>query len=202
MAEEQVDDDDGLALEEANLEHVSNLYGVMEKEVREGTLNGTIPSVTYDTAATSSCGKYGDPFIPAGRRSTKIFQTPTGHKVPASEVILLDHDLRSPAREVHIMPELTETTLVSTAKLAEAGYVSIFDMKSMCTIRIIPKSRCQGVRYSKATSARKQVFGGFHSPRSNHRKDQPEYRHCDSEKVSNGVSLIATPTNRSNLRCL
>ena len=120
------EDDDGLALEEANLGHVSNLNDVMEKEVKEGILNGNIPSVAYDTTATSSCGKYGDLFIPTGHQSTKVFQTPTGHKAPASEIRLLDHDLRSPATEVHMMPELTETTLVSAAKLAEAGYVSIF----------------------------------------------------------------------------
>ena len=110
--DEPEDDDDGLALEEENLERVSNLNDVIEKEVREGILEGTIPSAAYDTAATSSCGKYGDPFIPTGRQSTKIFQTPTGHKAPASEIRLLDHGLRSPTREVHMMPELTETTLV------------------------------------------------------------------------------------------
>ena len=64
--DEPEDDDDGLALEEANLERISNLNDVMEKEVREGILNGNIPSAAYDTAATSSCGKYGDPFIPTG----------------------------------------------------------------------------------------------------------------------------------------
>ena len=71
--EEYLDDDNGLALEEANLEHVSNLNDAMEIEVREGILNGTIPSVAYDTAATSSCGKYGDPFISTGHLSTKVF---------------------------------------------------------------------------------------------------------------------------------
>ena len=125
--QEDDDDDDGLAEEEANLERVSKMSDVMERATKEGILNGSIPSAAYDTAATSSCGKYGDPFIPTGRQSTKVFQTPTGHKAPASEIRLLDHDLRSPATELHMMPGLTETTLVSAAKLAEAGYVSIFD---------------------------------------------------------------------------
>jgi len=53
--EEYLDDDNGLALEEANLEHVNNLNDAMEIEVREGILNGIIPSAAYDTAATSSC---------------------------------------------------------------------------------------------------------------------------------------------------
>jgi len=97
-------------LEETSLERVSNLNDVMKKEIKEGILDGTIPSAAYDTAATSSCGKYGDLFIPTGRQSTKVFQTLTGRKAPASEIRLLEHDLRSPATEVHMMPELTETT--------------------------------------------------------------------------------------------
>ena len=109
------------------MERVNNLNDGMEKTTKEGILDGTIQSAAYDTAATSSCGKYGDPFIPTGHQSTKVLQTPTGHKTPASKIRLLDHDLRSPATEVHMMPEMTETTLVSAAKLAEAGYVSIFD---------------------------------------------------------------------------
>jgi len=124
---EPEDDNDGLASEEENLERVSNLNDVMEKTIKEGILDGTILSAAYDTAATSSCGKHGDPFIPTGRKSTKVFQTPIGHKAPASEIRLLDHDLRSPATEVHMMPELTETTRIGAAKLAEAEYVSIFD---------------------------------------------------------------------------
>ena len=105
-------DDDGLAEEEAHLERVSNLNDITDSTIRKGILNGTIPSAVYNTAATSR-------FIPTGRQSTKVFQTPTGHKSPASKIRLLDHDLRSPANEVHMMPELTETTLVSAAKLAK-----------------------------------------------------------------------------------
>jgi len=45
------DDDGGLEGEEEN---VSNLNDVMETEIKEGILNGTIPSAAYDTAATSS----------------------------------------------------------------------------------------------------------------------------------------------------
>ena len=37
------DDEDGLALEEANLERVSNLNDVMEEEISEAILEGAIP---------------------------------------------------------------------------------------------------------------------------------------------------------------
>ena len=59
--------------------------------------------------------------------SNKVFQMPNGHKPPAREVKLLEHDLRAPARDVHMVSGLTETSLVSAAKLAEIGYVSVFD---------------------------------------------------------------------------
>jgi len=59
--------------------------------------------------------------------SNKVFQMPNGHKSPAGKVQLLEHDLRASARDVHMVSDLTETSLVSAAKLAEAGYVSVFD---------------------------------------------------------------------------
>ena len=71
--EPEDDEDDGLAEEEAHLECVSNLNDVMESTIKEGILNGSKPSAAYDTAATSSCKKYGDPFIPTGQQSTKAF---------------------------------------------------------------------------------------------------------------------------------
>ena len=69
----------------------------------------TGPTAILDSGATSSCGKLGDPFLETGVKSEKIFQMPNGHKSPASELKLLEHDLRSPAREVHMVPELKET---------------------------------------------------------------------------------------------
>ena len=59
------------------------------------------PTAILDSGATSSCGKLGDPFLTTGVKSGKIFQMPNGHKSPASELKLLEHDLRSPAREAH-----------------------------------------------------------------------------------------------------
>ena len=66
-----------------------------------------------------------------------------------------------------MMPELAETTLVSAAKLAEAGYVSILTtMKSMCTIHTIPRSRYHEARYLEDTSAPRQDYGASLSPKT------------------------------------
>jgi hypothetical protein len=43
----------------------------MENEIKKGILNGSIPSAAYDTAAISSCEKYGDQFIPTGRNLSR-----------------------------------------------------------------------------------------------------------------------------------
>ena len=93
-----------------------------------------VPELTaiYDSGATSSCGRIGDPFLETGKKSDKIFQMPNGHKSPASDLKLLEHNLRSPARDVHMVPDLKGASLISTGKLADAGYISIFDKEEVC----------------------------------------------------------------------
>ena len=39
----------------------------------------------------------------------------------------LAHDIRQPAKEVHIVPSIKTHSLLSTAKFAEAGYITVFD---------------------------------------------------------------------------
>ena len=90
-------------------------------------LSGRAPSAAYDTAATSSCGLTMDPFIRTGRKSDKIFRGAMGHTSAADDIRLLEHDLRKGAREVHMVPGLSDTSLISAGKLADEGYVSIFD---------------------------------------------------------------------------
>mgnify|MGYP007103423372 CR=1 FL=1 len=46
---------------------------------------------------------------------------------PALEICHLATAVRSPARDIHITPGVDETSLISTVKFAEAGYVTIFD---------------------------------------------------------------------------
>ena len=56
-----------------------------EKKLREGVLNGSIPSAAYDMACTSNAGMVGDPFIQTGRPSTKVFTVADGHKTLAPQ---------------------------------------------------------------------------------------------------------------------
>ena len=48
-------------------------------------------------------------------------------RMRATEVKLLQHKLRHPARQVDIIPGLKTELLISMAKLADADYMAVFD---------------------------------------------------------------------------
>jgi hypothetical protein len=37
------------------------------------------------------------------------------------------HNVRQPAKDVHIIPSIESNSLLSTAKFSEAGYITVFD---------------------------------------------------------------------------
>ena len=39
----------------------------------------------------------------------------------------LTHNVRKPAKDVHIVPSIESNSLLSTAKFAKAGYITVFD---------------------------------------------------------------------------
>jgi len=80
-----------------------------------------------DSGATSSVGTPTDPFAKTGRQSNKIFRLPNGAREEAREIGELATNVRGPARDVHSTPGITKTSLVSTAKFADAVYTTIFD---------------------------------------------------------------------------
>ena len=80
-----------------------------------------------DSGATSSVGTPTDPFAKTGRQSHKIFRLPNGATEEAREIGELATNVRAQAREVHITPGITKTSLMSAAKFADAGYTTIFD---------------------------------------------------------------------------
>ena len=92
----------------------------MQDDIRNGIINGTIPSAISDTGATSTAGKGGHPFIVSNHPSDKVFHLPTGGTSKASVKAKLMQKLREPAMEVDIVPGLTNT-LLSTGKQVEGG---------------------------------------------------------------------------------
>ena len=97
------------------------------ERVKQGVKDGSIPSAVVDSGTTSNVMKPGDPCIKTGRMSSKQYKMATGHITPGGEERLLEHELRYPAMSCDIVPGITEDSLVSTIKMADAGYISIFD---------------------------------------------------------------------------
>jgi hypothetical protein len=65
------------------------------------------------------------------RTSKKIFQLPDGTRTAASTISELAHNVRQPAKDVHIVPTIETNSLLSTAKFATAGYITVFDDKEV-----------------------------------------------------------------------
>ncbi len=96
-------------------------------KMKEGVLNGMIPSAVSDTSATLSVFLKKDPSHATGELSTTVFHLPDGGIAPATTRNKLLHNVREPARSVNIVPALVENSLLSTNKFAEAGYTIIYD---------------------------------------------------------------------------
>ena len=117
--------------ENSNQKHTRRAKPLTEAQVKRGVLNVAILSAISNTGATSSVGLVSNPYIPTGIKSTKLFHVPNGSTAPASDVCKLEHKLRDPARTVDIFPGLVNASLLSTSKLASAGYITVYDGKEV-----------------------------------------------------------------------
>jgi len=94
-------------------------------------LNGTITSAFADSCATSHVGTKKDrdrqAFITRDRQSDKAFRMPNGSVEEATALDALQHNLRAPARDIHIVPSIERDSLLSVSKFIDANYIAIFD---------------------------------------------------------------------------
>ena len=108
------------------MEQVNNI-----NELKQGVLDGSIPSAIADSGATSSVGtkrdKKRNAFVATGRQSDKAFRMPNGKVEEASDMDELQHDVHHLAKDVHIVPGIERDSLLSIPKFADANYVAIFD---------------------------------------------------------------------------
>jgi hypothetical protein len=96
-------------------------------KMKEGMLNGMIPSAVSDSGSTLSAFLKKDPSRTTGKLSTTVFHLPNGAIAPATTRNKLLHNVREPARSVNIVPALAKNSLLSTNKFAKAGYTVIYD---------------------------------------------------------------------------
>ena len=67
----------------------------------------------------------GDPFIQTTQKSTKVFSVADGRRTPGSNIAKLHHPVRKPAQTLDMVPALAVQSLLSGAKSAEAGFISV-----------------------------------------------------------------------------
>ncbi len=100
-------------------------------ELKIGVLNGTIPSAFADSRATSNvcttkdCARQA--FIATGQQSDKAFRMPNGSIEEATALDALQHSLRAPARDIHIVPYIERDSLLSVSKFVDTNYIAIFN---------------------------------------------------------------------------
>jgi hypothetical protein len=108
------------------VEQVNNI-----NELKQGVLDGSIPSAIANSGATLSVRTKRDrkrnTFIATGRQSDKALCLPNGEVEEASNMDKFQHDMRHPAKDVHIVPGIKRNSLLSIPKFADANYVAIFD---------------------------------------------------------------------------
>jgi hypothetical protein len=100
---------------------------INDEEIREAMRKGTIATTVADSGATSSIGTEGNPSKRTRKPSTKEFKLPNGEVVTAKEIAEYPFDVQKPANELHITPGISENSLLSTSKYADAGCITIFE---------------------------------------------------------------------------
>ncbi len=108
------------------MEQVNNI-----NDLKQGVLDGSIPSAIADSGATLSIGtkrdKKRNAFVATGRQSDKAFRMPNGKVEEATDMDELQHNMRHPAKDVHIVPGTERDSLLSIPIFADTNYVAIFD---------------------------------------------------------------------------
>jgi len=103
------------------------IIGVDNEELRRGIMGGTIPSTIADSGATSGVGTKDDPSHRTGKPSDKRFILPSREVIQATEKAEYPFNIRAPANELHITPGVSQHSLLSMGKYADANYITVFD---------------------------------------------------------------------------
>ena len=119
----------------------------------------------FDTQATSGVAteKSKKVLIPTGEKYKKVFSMPMVDTSASKYKMKMDHNMRYPATETNVVPEL-QATLVSGSKMVDAGYVTILDKTISKSMTVTPpKYQLIENQYSKDTYAIKLDSGAFPS---------------------------------------
>jgi hypothetical protein len=112
-------------------QHASHNPTPATTTLREGVLNGTIPSAVSNTSMTLHALLPLTPSIPTIIWSKVVFHLPNKTTAAASTVNKLLYNVQEPTKNVNIVPTLTSNSLMSTSKFVDAGYTIVYDDKEV-----------------------------------------------------------------------
>jgi hypothetical protein len=95
----------------------------------KGILDGTIATTVADSGATSGVGTTADPCHHSGWPSNKQFILPSSDVISATEMAEHPFNVRAPANELHITPGVSQHSLLSLGKFANANYIRFLTRK-------------------------------------------------------------------------
>ena len=94
-------------------------------------MEGTIPSTIADSGATSGVGTKDNSSHRTGEPSDKQFIFPSGEVIQATEKAEYPFNARAPANELHIIPGISQHSLLSTGKYADDNYITVFNLDTV-----------------------------------------------------------------------
>ncbi len=109
------------------------IIGVNNEELKQGILDGTIATTVADSGATSGVGTTANPCPRLGQPSDMQSILPSSNVIPATEMVEYPFNVRAPANKLHITPGVSQHSLLSPGKFADANYITVFD-KEMVNI--------------------------------------------------------------------
>ena len=95
-------------------------------KIKSDVQSGKIPSIIADSGNTSHCRNKNDPFVHMGEPSPKVFHMSLRLTTKEMHKAKLIHQVKEPARTVHIIPGLQNSSLFSIGKFANTNYITIF----------------------------------------------------------------------------
>ena len=93
------------------------MISVDDEELRQGIMDGTIPSTIADSGAISGVGTKDNPSHRTGKPSDKWFILPGREVIQATEKAEYPFNVRAPANELHITPGVSQHSLLSMGKV-------------------------------------------------------------------------------------
>ena len=122
-----------------------------------------MPSFIMESSETSNCRRHNDAFFERRYTSYKIFEMTNGHLTEATEVKLIQRELKDPTRDIHIIPGIMMNSLLSTSKCTDTNYITVLMKKRLIyMMQLTLKLKWKMGKFSEGGDAKTQDYGEYH----------------------------------------